>query len=46
VAVGFQNWYFVLPENGTLEPKHVRDGYLIFELITNVHLVDVIKSVL
>jgi hypothetical protein len=23
VAIGFQNWHFVLPEYGTLIPKHL-----------------------
>ena len=34
-----KNWHFVLPEDGTLVPKHGGDVPLIFVLIKTVHLV-------
>jgi len=33
----FKDWHFVLPEDGTLVPKHVGDAALAFVLIMAVH---------
>jgi len=33
-VIGFKNWHFFLPENGTLVKKHVGDASLKFALIT------------
>jgi hypothetical protein len=35
----FENWHFVLPADGTHEPKHVLETNLMLVLIKNVHLV-------
>jgi hypothetical protein len=41
----FKNWQCVLLEDDTCVPKHVGDAYLMFVLIKNVHLVDIINGV-
>jgi hypothetical protein len=33
-AIGFKNWHFFLPEDGTLVKKHVGDASLKFVLIS------------
>jgi hypothetical protein len=45
-AIVCKDWHFVLPEDDTTVPKHVRDIPLTFVLIKIVHLVGVIIGVL
>jgi hypothetical protein len=35
----FENWHFVLPTDGTHEPKHIVEANLMLVLIKDVHLV-------
>jgi hypothetical protein len=44
VAIQFQYWKFILPEEGTVVPKHGGEAPLICVLIKTVSLFCVIKS--
>jgi hypothetical protein len=45
VEFDFKNWHFILPEDGTLAPKHDGEAHLMFVLIEALHLFGIINGV-